>query len=122
MGTVPLALLFTAHRSGTPLVEIFSRAFDPRRAPRFSRYLLLLSQSLLPRFLLGSPCLRRWRIPSAQLSRRDRFSVHPAKCPSLLFLSGRSFHRLPLARRDSLVLFRRSFWDRRRHARPDNQC
>src|SRR5207302_10068050 len=70
----------------------------------------------------GSPCLRRWRIPSAQLSRRDRFSVHPAKCPSLLFLSGRSFHRLPLARRDSLVLFRRSFWDRRRHARPDNPC
>src|SRR5437773_6160620 len=55
-----LSLLFTAHRPRAPLVEIFSRAVDPRRASRLSCYLLLLPQSLLPRILPGSPRLFRW--------------------------------------------------------------
>src|SRR5260370_42412471 len=121
MGTVPLAFLLAPDRPAPTLVAPFSCIAHPSRPFRVPCHMLLLSQSLLPRFLSRSPRLRSRRIPSSQLSRRNRFPLYLAKCPPLFFLSRGSFHHFPLVRRGPLLLLRRPLWYRRRHARPHSQ-
>src|SRR6267378_2699696 len=97
METVSLAILFAAHRPATLLVAILTGAPDSCRPAGFSRYVLLLPQSLLPRVFPRSACLCSRGVSQPQVSRRDGISLCPAKRPSLLFLSCGPLHRLPLA-------------------------
>ncbi len=57
-GSVPFSLLFSADRSAPSLVATFSCAADSGWPARFSRDLLLLSQSVLPRLLSRSAWVR----------------------------------------------------------------
>src|SRR5580693_8535567 len=115
MGPVSFAFLFAAHRSATSLVEIFAGAAHSRRTARFSRHLLLLPQSLLPRIFLGSASMRRRRAFKPQIQRRDRVSLYPAKYSPLLFLSRARVPRFSLVRRGARLQFRRPFRHWRRH-------
>src|ERR1700745_3951714 len=122
MGTVSFSPLVAADRPPTSPVAVLAGPFDSRRPARFSRNLLLLSQSLLSRVFPRSARMCRRRTASSQLSRRNGFPFHPAKCPSLFFLSRGCVHHFSFARRDSLFLLRRPFRHRCRHARANNQC
>src|SRR5277367_3612430 len=121
MGPVSLAVLFAAHRSAASLVETFSRPSHPRRASRFPRHLLLLSQSLLPRVFSRSAGLCRRRASQSQISGRDKVSLHPAKSSPLFFLPGARVPGLSLVRRRPRLQIRRPLRHRRRHARHERQ-
>src|SRR6266850_2245142 len=121
VGPVPLAFLFAAHRSPASLVATLTGASHSCWPAGLSRHVLLLPQSLLPRIFPGSARLCSRRIPSPHLSRRNSFSFYPAKCPSLFLLPCGSVHHFSLVRRHSLLLLRRPFRRRRRHARPHSQ-
>src|SRR5579863_7783323 len=99
MGPVPLSLLLPSYRPASSLVALFSCHPDSRRAARFSRHLLLLSQSALSRISSRSSCLCRFR-RSPFLLRRNIFPAHPPKCAPLFLVLGHPFLSLPLARRD----------------------
>src|SRR3989475_2901059 len=67
LGAIHFPILLAAHRSAASLVAFFSGAAHSPRTSRLSRHLLLLSESLLPRFLfrseerrVGKECRSRW--------------------------------------------------------------
>src|SRR5229473_4412180 len=85
-------------------------------AARFSRYLLLLPQGLLSRFLSRSAGLRHRRVARAPLQRRNALSFHPAKPAPLFSLRRHRLSRHSLVRRDHCLLVsisdRKAFWRR----------
>src|SRR5882672_2184071 len=119
MGAVPFSVLFAP--AFLQLVEVFPCDSHPRRTARLSHHLLLLPQSLLPRLFSRPSRLhrRRARIPQ-KLSRRNSFSLHPAKRPSLLSLSRHPLYLFSLVRRHKGIRIRRQIRRRPRfdhHAR-----
>src|SRR5690348_12235474 len=62
LGPLSFAFLFAADRPPASLVAFFAGALDLGWPPRLSHHLLLLSQGLLSRFLLGPAGLRRRRV------------------------------------------------------------
>ena len=102
------------------LVEMVAGDFDFRGAAEFSRHLLLLQESVLPRVFRRSAGVLRGRA-KAIVQRRNEIPVHPAKSSSLRALSRDYFSRVPLERRLRRVLVGRKIWHGRRHARAARQ-
>src|SRR5580698_4742726 len=121
MGALSLPILFATDRSFASLVEIFAGAAHPRRAARFSRHLLLLPQSLLPRVFSRSAGLCRGGTCQTKISGRDEVSFHSPKSTPLFFLCGGGIHSFSLARRYQGLQFWRPLRHRRRHARSDHE-
>src|SRR5260221_10874597 len=92
------------------MVAVVPRNSDSLGAPRFSRHLLLLSQSLLSRVLSGSAGVRRRRVACASLQRRNTLSLHSPKPASLLSLCRHRLLRDSLVRRDYLLLVSIADW------------
>src|SRR5258706_294113 len=104
MGTLSFAVLFTADRRASSLVEAFTGVADFGRTARLSRYLLLLSESILPRVFSRSSGLRGQR-NKTELQVRDRISFHFAKSASIFFVFRDSFFVFPVEGRLSRVQF-----------------
>src|SRR4029453_4439621 len=102
MGPLLIAVLFAYDQ--TRLVAILAGDPDSRWTTRISRDLLLLPQSLLPFFLSGSTCMRRWRIKGSQISRRDRISTDSPESTSLFSLPRPDLPCNSLVRRNSRLL------------------
>src|SRR5437868_11869106 len=100
VGTLSLTVLLSADRPTTSLVAIFPGTFDPGRPARIPCNLLLLPKGILSSILPASPRLRGKRRRQRSVPRRDSFSVHSAKPPSLVPLPCVGISRRPLVGRN----------------------